>query len=70
VDIVPQKGSLRLSLNMPFSMIEDPDNKCKDITGLGRWGNGDVELKVESFNDIEYAMFLIKQSFKSVMEKR
>lgn len=70
VDIVPQKNSLRLSLNMSFSIIEDPDNKCKDITGLGRWGNGDVEFKVESFNDIDYAMFLIKQSFKSMMEKR
>ena len=70
MDIVPQKNSLRLSLNIPFNIIEDPVNKCKDVTGLGRWGNGDVEFRITSFNDIKYAMFLIKQSFKNMMENK
>lgn len=64
VDIIPQKNSLILILNMEFNMIEDPNNKCRDITGLGRWGNGDVEFRVYSLKDIDYAMFLIKQAFK------
>ena len=43
VDIVFQKQRLRISINMKFSEINDPNSICKDITGLGRWGNGDVE---------------------------
>lgn len=62
VDIVPQKSRLRLSLNMPFSEIVDPDNFCKDISDLGRWGNGDVEIGVKSIGDINKAMLFIQQA--------
>lgn len=44
VDVVPQKSRLRLSLNMAFNEIHDPKGICKDVTNLGRWGNGDVEI--------------------------
>ncbi len=63
VDIVPQKSKLRLSLNMPFIEIHDPKGICKDITNLGRWGNGDVEVPFDSADEIEYVMSLIQQSF-------
>ncbi|MCM3618456.1 DUF262 and DUF1524 domain-containing protein [Sutcliffiella horikoshii] len=63
VDIVPQKSRLRLSLNIAFNEIHDPEGICKDITNLGRWGNGDVEFGISQENEIEYAMFLIQQSF-------
>lgn len=62
VDIVPQKSRLRLSLNMPFSELVDPHHVCKDVTDLGRWGNGDVELGVSSVSDISKAMFFIQQA--------
>jgi predicted transport protein len=29
---------------MDFAEISDPKGLCKDVTGLGRWGNGDVEV--------------------------
>ena len=45
VDIVPQKSRLRLSLNMQFHELHDPKGLAKDITNLGRWGNGDVEVR-------------------------
>ena len=63
VDVVPQKSRLRLSLNMAFDEIHDPKGICKDVTNLGRWGNGDVEFGVSDESEIEYAMFLIQQSF-------
>ena len=47
VDIVFQKQRLRISINMKFSELNDPNGICKDISGLGRWGNGDVELFME-----------------------
>lgn len=47
-DIVPQKSKLRISLNMPFGEINDPMNLCKDVSNVGRWGNGDVEVNLAS----------------------
>lgn len=64
VDIVPQKSRLRLSLNMQFDEINDPRGRCNDVTDKGRWGNGDVEVGISSHDEIEYAMFLIRQSFE------
>ena len=63
VDIVPQKSRLRLSLNIAFSDITDPKGYCKDITGLGRWGNGDVEVAFENLNQLDDIMELIEQAF-------
>lgn len=64
VDVVVQKQRLRLSLNMKFSEIYDPNNMCRDITGLGRWGNGDVELYFEHTSDIDKVMELVEQSYR------
>jgi predicted transport protein len=64
VDIIPQKSGLRLSINMRFDEIDDPKGICRDITGLGKWGNGDVEVRVSSSDDIDNVMPLIHQSFE------
>ena len=63
VDIVPQRSRLRLSLNMRFAEVNDPEGWCVDVTDKGRWGNGDVEVGFDSPDQIEYIMFLINQSF-------
>lgn len=68
VDIVPQKKRLRLSLNMDFSSIKDPKGICKDVSGLGRWGNGDVEVGLENLGDLDYVMELIEQAFEEQVE--
>ncbi|MFT5085075.1 MAG: hypothetical protein ACI9Y1_003132 [Lentisphaeria bacterium] len=63
VDIVPQKSRLRLSLNMEFSKIHDPKSLCNNVSELGRWGNGEVEIGLSNVNEIDYAMELIQQAF-------
>ena len=68
VDIVPQKSRLRLSLNIPFASIIDPKGYCKDVTDLGRWGNGDVEVGFENLNQLDDVMELIEQAFDKQME--
>ena len=50
-------------MNMKFSEIHDPKGLCKDITGLGRWGNGDVEVFFEHTSEIDDVMELIEQSY-------
>lgn len=68
VDIVFQKQRLRISINMKFAEINDPNGICKDITGLGRWGNGDVELFMEHQDELEQIMEIVKQSFDAQTE--
>lgn len=67
VDIVPQKRGLRLSLNMKFRDLVDVKGVCRDITDVGRWGNGDVELTLSSKEEIPYVTGLIRQSFEIQM---
>jgi uncharacterized protein with ParB-like and HNH nuclease domain/predicted transport protein len=64
VDVVPQAKRLRLSLNMTFPEITDPKGICKDVTGVGRWGNGDVEVGVTSMDDLPYVMGLVRQALE------
>lgn len=63
VDIVPQKSKLRLSLNVDFGEVVDPQGLCKDVSGLGRWGNGDVEVGLTHIGELDYVMNLIQQAF-------
>lgn len=67
VDVVPQAKRLRLSLNMPFSEIDDPKGMCKDVSGLGRWGNGEVEVGLTTIDQLPYVMGLVRQSFDRQM---
>jgi uncharacterized protein with ParB-like and HNH nuclease domain/predicted transport protein len=67
VDVVPQAKRLRLSLNMPFSEIDDPKGMCKDVSGLGRWGNGEVEVGLTAMDQLPYVMGLVRQSFDRQM---
>lgn len=64
VDVVPQAKRMRLSLNIPFPEIQDPRGLCKDITGLGRWGNGDVDVSLSSMEELPYVMGLVRQALE------
>lgn len=68
VDIIIQKERLLIVVNMKFSDIIDPNGICRDITGLGRWGNGDVELFMESKDELNQVMEIVKQSFDAQAE--
>lgn len=67
VDIVFQKSRLRISVNMKFADVIDLDGICKDVTGLGRWGNGDVEIYMEHTSDVDKVMKIIEQSYNAQM---
>lgn len=67
VDIVPQKSRLRLSLNMQFHELHDPKDLAKDVTNLGRWGNGDVEVTLSKPEELPYVMGLVRQAFEKQM---
>lgn len=54
----------QFSIDMRFIEIDDPKGLCKDVTNLGRWGNGDVEVSLSSAEQIEDVMYLVGQSFE------
>ena len=64
LDVVPQAKRLRLSLNMTFAEISDPKGLCKDVTDLGRWGNGGVEVGLSSLDELPYVIGLVRQALE------
>lgn len=62
VDIIPQAKQLRLTLNMRFHEIDDPHGLCEDVTSLGRWGNGDIQVSFSELNQLPAVMGLVRQS--------
>lgn len=68
VDIVFQEKRLRISVNMKFMDIIDKYNVCRDVSNIGRWGNGDVEFFFEDITEVEKAMDIIEQSFNAHMD--
>ncbi|MCB1647648.1 MAG: DUF1524 domain-containing protein, partial [Pseudomonadales bacterium] len=67
VDVIPKAKSLQLSLNLKFPEIDDPKGVCKDTTNLGRWGNGNVEVILESEDQLNYVLGLVRQSLEKQM---
>lgn len=63
-DVVPQVQQLRVSLNMRFDQVSDPKGICRDITNVGMWGNGDVDFRLSSLEEIPYAIGLVRQSLE------
>ena len=64
VDVVPLKSRLNLTLNVKFGDIQDPKGLCTDVTGNNKWGNGDVEVRLTSADQLDDVMALVKQSFE------
>ncbi len=67
-DVVPMASRLRITLNMPYSEISDPREITRDVTGLGRWGNGDVEFLMTDIGELSAVMGLVRQSYERQME--
>ena len=68
VDVVPQAKRLRLSLNLQFHELHDPHKFAKDVTNLGRWGNGDVEVGLSKQEELPYVMALVRQAYEKQMD--
>jgi predicted transport protein len=64
VDIYPQKKTLKLWINLSKGELDDTKNITRDVSSTGHWGNGDYELQIDSDEDLEYILSLIKQSIK------
>lgn len=64
VDVEIRNKDVKLYLNLKIGELEDPKGVTKDVSNQGHWGNGDYELRLTPDTDLDYIMFLIKQSYK------
>ena len=65
-DIVIQRYSLKIILNVKSGQLVDLQSLARDLTkpkAVGHLGNGDYEIKLEKENDIDTIFDLIRQSY-------
>lgn len=68
VDVIPQKKRLVLTLNIGFEELKDPREICRDVSDMGRWGNGDVEVGFDNLDDLDYMVDLVEQAFEAQVD--
>lgn len=63
-DIRIQKNGLKMWINLQKGQLDDPKGICRDVSQTGHWGNGDYELQINSDDNLEYILSLVKQSLR------
>ena len=69
VTLIPRLDKLRLVLNIPFPELQDARGLCRDVTNIGHWSSGDVDLDVTPASDLAYVMGLVRQAFEWQMDE-
>ena len=59
-----QKSGLRVWLKLDCSHLESPPDYVRDVSGIGHWGVGDVEIGVDDLDKLEATKSLVRQSFE------
>lgn len=59
-----QKSGLRVWLKLSYSDLESPPEYVRDVSRIGHWGVGDVELAIDSLDRAQDAKVFIRQSFE------
>ena len=62
--IEPMKTLLTVWFNLNKGQLNDYLNRTRDVSTVGHHGNGDYEMKVYDFQDIDYLIELFKQCYK------
>jgi len=59
-----QKSGLRIWLKLDYSRLENPPDYIRDVSNIGHWGVGDVEIGIDSLEKLQIAKSFIRQSFE------
>jgi hypothetical protein len=60
-----QKSGLRVWLKLNYSDLESPPEYVRDVSNVGHWGVGDVELAIDSIQRVQSVKNLIQKSFEA-----
>lgn len=64
VNVVPQKRQLLLNISIPFASLHDPMGKARDVSEIGRWGNGEAQIALASASEVPYVVGLVRQALE------
>jgi predicted transport protein len=59
-----QKSGLRVWLKLSYLALESPPEYARDVSKIGHWGVGDVEIAIDSLDRLQNAKLLIQKSFE------
>ena len=59
-----KKSGLHVALKLDYSDLENPPEFARDVSQVGHWGVGDVELAIDSLGRLDDAKVLILKSFE------
>ena len=65
VEVKPQINVIRLYLKVPPNSVELEDGFTRDVSKVGHFGTGDLEVTIGSHEDFERSKGLILQSYQS-----
>ena len=60
------QGGLRVWLKLRYAQIINPPTFVRDVSNIGHWGSGDVELRISNRSELDVATDLIRRSFEAI----
>jgi hypothetical protein len=58
-----QKSGLRIWLKLNYSRLENTPDYVRDVTNIGHWGVGNVEIGIDNLEKLQISTPFIRQSF-------
>jgi predicted transport protein len=59
-----QKSGLRIWLKLHYSSLENPPDYVRDVSNIGHWGVGEVEIGIDNLEKLQISKLFIRQSFE------
>ncbi len=64
-EIIVQSKGLKVHFDIDKSKVNDPENKLEDVSDKGHWATGQLVMKVNTPEDIDYCINIVKQSYEN-----
>mgnify|MGYP001395836042 CR=1 FL=1 len=59
------RGGLRVWLKLKYNRLDSPPAFARDMSGIGHWGIGDLELAINSHSQLEEGLPFVRTSFEA-----
>lgn len=63
-EVVVQAKALRVFLDIALDDLDDPARIARDVSNVGHWGTGNVEVRVTDPQDVDSVFSLIEQAYR------
>ena len=61
-----QKNRILIFLKLKPSEINDVPDNARDVTNIGHFGTGDIEVSIKKYDDFENVKYLIEMAYRKV----